>query len=187
MQNALEFFISGGPFMYPLLLASIIALTLIVERMISSFFWSKEMRNYTLYIQSGGSKGKKFREMSSNFWQQELNSRKQETELYFQGHCERRLRSYQVINAIGGAAPLLGFIGTVSGMISSFQSIANADKVSVKLVAAGISEALITTGFGLIIAVVCLMTEAIGMYQFNNFTQDLEQKLERRFKEEEHS
>ena len=71
------------------------------------------------------------------------------------------LKTSNNLSAIGAIAPLLGFIGTVSGMISSFQSISNVNKVSVRLVAGGISEALVTTGFGLIVAVVCLAGEHI--------------------------
>jgi biopolymer transport protein ExbB len=50
-------------------------------------------------------------------------------------------------------APLLGFLGTVSGMIHAFEAIAAAEQVSAKLVATGISEALITTQAGLCIAI----------------------------------
>jgi biopolymer transport protein ExbB len=52
-------------------------------------------------------------------------------------------------------APLIGFLGTVSGMIHAFEAIAAAEQVNAKLVASGISEALITTAAGLIIAIPC--------------------------------
>ena len=81
----------------------------------------------------------------------------QELQMSFDG----MLKNLEYLSAIGAIAPLLGFIGTVSGMISSFQSISSVNKVSVRLVAGGISEALITTGFGLIVAVVCLAGEHI--------------------------
>lgn len=185
MQNTIIFFLSGGPFMYPLLLASVLALMLIMERMISSLFWSRKMKKYLQFIQEHGKKGIMVPGTIDNFWQKDVKYRRQQTETNFQVLCEKRMNSYQILNTIGATAPLLGFIGTVSGMIGSFQSIANADKVSIKLVAAGISEALITTGFGLIIAVICIFAESIGMYQFHNFTQSIERKLERTFREEE--
>src|SRR5690606_29946382 len=50
-------------------------------------------------------------------------------------------------------APLLGFLGTVAGMISAFGAIAEAGQVEASLVASGIKVALITTAAGLIIAV----------------------------------
>lgn len=50
-------------------------------------------------------------------------------------------------------APMLGFAGTVSGMIRAFNDIAAANDISPAIVASGISEALLTTIFGLIVAV----------------------------------
>ena len=51
-------------------------------------------------------------------------------------------------------APMLGFMGTVVGMIGAFDSIAIADDISPKIVATGIQVALLTTVFGLIVAVI---------------------------------
>ncbi|MCZ7555478.1 MAG: MotA/TolQ/ExbB proton channel family protein [Bacteroidia bacterium] len=51
-------------------------------------------------------------------------------------------------------APLLGFTGTVQGMIQAFDSIAAAKNISPEIVATGISVALLTTLFGLIVAMV---------------------------------
>ncbi len=185
MQNAVDFFISGGPFMYPLLLASVLAITLILERMISSIAWTRTMKQYVRFIETRGIEGTKIPGSSESFWQKNTKDRKQETESNFQAVCEKRTSPYQILNTVGAVSPLLGFIGTISGMIGAFQSIANADKVSIKLVAAGISEALITTGFGLIIAVICIFAESVGMYLFGNFTQSIELKLEKIFKAEE--
>jgi biopolymer transport protein ExbB len=72
-------------------------------------------------------------------------------------------------------APITGFLGTVSGMIGAFSAIAKASDVNAQLVAGGIFEALITTAYGLIIAVV-----AIASYNF--FTTIIERfisKVER--------
>ncbi len=54
---------------------------------------------------------------------------------------------------VANVAPLLGFLGTVSGMIRAFGDIAAADRVSAQVVAAGIAEALLTTAFGLLVAI----------------------------------
>lgn len=50
-------------------------------------------------------------------------------------------------------APMLGFTGTVSGMVNAFQDIAAANNISPAVVASGISEALLTTLFGLVVAI----------------------------------
>ena len=54
---------------------------------------------------------------------------------------------------VANIAPMLGFLGTVSGMIGAFASIAEAGDVNATIVAGGISEALITTATGLAIAI----------------------------------
>jgi biopolymer transport protein ExbB len=51
-------------------------------------------------------------------------------------------------------APMLGFLGTVIGMIEAFDAIENAGDISPRLVAGGIKIALLTTAFGLIVAVI---------------------------------
>ena len=62
-----------------------------------------------------------------------------------------------VLSTIGNAAPLLGMTGTVTGMIGSFNAIAGAGGISAGLVAGGISEALITTAAGLLIALMAVI------------------------------
>jgi len=57
------------------------------------------------------------------------------------------------IASVTTIAPLIGFLGTVSGMINAFEAIAASEQVNAKLVASGISEALITTATGLIVAI----------------------------------
>ena len=57
------------------------------------------------------------------------------------------------ISSVTTIAPLMGFLGTVSGMINAFEAIAASEQVNAKLVASGISEALITTATGLIVAI----------------------------------
>lgn len=62
-------------------------------------------------------------------------------------------RGLVVLATIANVAPLMGFLGTVAGMISAFGAIAEAGQVEATLVAGGIKVALITTATGLIIAV----------------------------------
>ncbi len=57
------------------------------------------------------------------------------------------------VSSVTTIAPLVGFLGTVSGMINAFEAIAASEQVNAKLVASGISEALITTASGLIVAI----------------------------------
>jgi len=61
-------------------------------------------------------------------------------------------RGMIILSTVIVMAPLLGFSGTVSGMISAFNSIKRANDISPAIVAGGIAEALLTTIFGLIVA-----------------------------------
>lgn len=69
-------------------------------------------------------------------------------------YTTRRLRQIEVLNVIGNVAPMIGLFGTVYGMILAFQSIVAAGgRPSPVDLAAGIGTALVTTFWGLIIAI----------------------------------
>ena len=65
-------------------------------------------------------------------------------------------------------APMLGFLGTVWGMVSAFDAIAAADNISAKIVAEGISQALLTTAFGLVVAVILQVLQNAVLYIIDN-------------------
>jgi biopolymer transport protein ExbB len=81
-----------------------------------------------------------------------------------------------VLTTIGTAAPLLGMTGTVTGMIASFAGLAEAGSVggSGGTVAAGISEAMITTAAGLIIALAAVIPQSV----FNRWSDEIELEIE---------
>jgi biopolymer transport protein ExbB len=76
---------------------------------------------------------------------------------------------------VANIAPLVGFLGTVSGMIHAFEAIAAAEQVSAKLVASGISEALITTATGLIIAIPTQAAYNFFVSKIDRFTVEMEE------------
>ena len=68
------------------------------------------------------------------------------------------LRKYLwVLATVGSSAPFIGLFGTVVGIIRSFEDIAKAGKGGFSVVAAGISEALIATAAGILVAVVAVI------------------------------
>jgi biopolymer transport protein ExbB len=62
-------------------------------------------------------------------------------------------KNLSTLASVSGAAPMIGFLGTVTGMILAFYTMSTADNVSPKVLAAGIYQALITTAFGLVIGI----------------------------------
>ncbi|NNE42604.1 MAG: MotA/TolQ/ExbB proton channel family protein [Gemmatimonadetes bacterium] len=80
-----------------------------------------------------------------------------------------------VLATIANVAPLFGFLGTVSGMIGAFDAIAAADQVNAKLVATGISEALITTATGLLVAIPMSMGHNYFVSQIDRFVIEMQE------------
>lgn len=73
-----------------------------------------------------------------------------------------------------GTAPMLGFLGTVVGMIKAFDDIKASNDISPAVVAGGISVALLTTAFGLIIAVILQFFQNVAL----NLIEDQVVKME---------
>lgn len=81
------------------------------------------------------------------------------------------------MNLLGGiitVAPFFGFLGTVTGMIRAFAAVAAVGEVEPTVVASGISEALITTKWGLIIAAPLSIIFILIQSKINSYTRDME-------------
>lgn len=88
----------------------------------------------------------------------------------------RSLESWlRPLSIIASVSPLVGLLGTVTGMIRAFSSIEAASSVSPSLIAGGIWEALVTTAFGLIISIISL----VAYYIFEAKLEKLEHQLQR--------
>jgi biopolymer transport protein ExbB/TolQ len=74
-------------------------------------------------------------------------------------------RPLSILDLITTLSPVLGFLGTVTGMINAFKAVSNAATVQLQVVASGLYEALYTTAFGLIIAVITtLASHLLGLW-----------------------
>lgn len=83
-------------------------------------------------------------------------------------------RGLMVLSTSANISPMLGFLGTVTGMIKSFATLAQAGLSNPGAVAAGISEALITTAAGLFIAIPAQLAYNYFMSRINAFLRDIE-------------
>ena len=191
----LEFFNNGGPFMYPLGLWSIMALAFFIERVwtyarIRSEDELAEITNdMTGRIDSGASfeqlkemcvevgklEGDVYNEGIERFEHLSREQRSvEEMRVEMNGTVERAANGYlerylSVIQFVANSVVLLGLLGTVNGIIRAFEGIAEKGLGEPTIVAAGISEALITTVTGLVIAV-----PSLAVYTY--FTQRAESK-----------
>lgn len=154
-MNIQELFRTGGWAMWPLLIFSVITLTIILERIV--FFIRTDWRINT------SKKGKKRCPAVDVFLAGEkcLPEKKISAMEVEAAHQLKQLeQGFSHLSVIASLSPIVGFLGTVSGMISAFAAIAEAADVNVGLVARGIFEALITTAFGLIVS----LAASIGLY-----------------------
>ena len=166
-----EKFIEGGAaFMSVILLCLIIGLGLCIERIIylnlSTTNTTKLLNKVEEALKTGGVDAakelvKNTRGPVASIYYQALDRYNEGLEVVeksvvsygsvLMGRLEMNLTWISLFIAI---APMLGFMGTVIGMISAFDAIAKAGDISPTIVASGIQQALLTTVFGLIVAVI---------------------------------
>ncbi|MEM1206295.1 MAG: MotA/TolQ/ExbB proton channel family protein, partial [Acidobacteriota bacterium] len=91
--------------------------------------------------------------------------------LHEMARLEKRL---VILASVANVAPLLGFFGTVSGMIQSFEALAEQGLSNPGAVAAGISEALVTTAAGLLVAIPVQLAYNYFMNSINKSVRDIE-------------
>ena len=150
----------GGFVMYPLLIISVIMFYLVVKKYVEMREFTKGDRPVRECLQSLGKPG-----FTAASWQREIirnflanrtfdedldRSIMESLRLRQTSFVERYIKSIAIL---AGVAPLLGLLGTVSGMITTFLVIAISGTGDAKALASGISEALITTQTGLVVAV----------------------------------
>ena len=81
------------------------------------------------------------------------------------------MRRTSILGTLGATAPFIGLLGTVCGIIQSFQSLAETANRSTNAVMGGIAEALVATGMGLLVAIPCVVA-------YNYFSRRAAQTLE---------
>jgi biopolymer transport protein ExbB len=184
-------YLKGGLFMYPLLLCSIIGLVFIIERLWTITRAQTNVRGLMgrviRSLREGGiqkaleecerTRGPIAAIMHSGLMRAGQGPQAVEKSIETAGTIEMSFleRGLVAIATVGNVAPLLGFLGTVSGMISAFAAIAEAEQVSAKLVAKGIQEALITTATGLIIAIPMNVMHNFFVARIDRFITEMEE------------
>jgi biopolymer transport protein ExbB len=171
-QSLIKLFEKGGFAMWPLLICSVAGLTIILERAYyflrlrmpyESFrrqflgFLAKAKKNEALKLALGSSNpvarlaALYLKNLGSDALREDILKREGSLALE---KVEARL---QGLAAVAHIAPLLGLLGTVTGLVTAFHQIEKlGGQVGPADLAAGIWEALITTVFGLVIAIPCM-------------------------------
>ena len=165
-----KWFLDGGAFMWPILATMVIGLVLVIVKL---FVVLTRRSNAGLLLQNI----KKAVAMGDDAAAlKACDSDKPVESVLYAGIKNRRYGLDQVEKAMAnegsvqstylengqvwitlmiGLAPMLGFLGTVWGMVDAMNAIEAANDISPAVVAGGIAQALITTAFGLIVAIAC--------------------------------
>ena len=188
----LELWFMGGITMWPLLFFSIAAVAITLERGIYLFYHNLKLgdlkESVEAFIRSG--KIEEAMEFLESKTRRRMGARVLLALVKRHNMSERRLEKaveaeamscvsslengFNFLTALGSISPLTGFLGTVTGMIGAFKSIAEAADVNAQIVAAGIYEALITTVYGLCIAILAMTAHSIFTHIVDRFTMEVE-------------
>lgn len=190
----LNLFADGGIFMYPLLLCSLLAFGVIIAK--GYTLWAARRKSSMLLTQVGelGKAGKLTEAIRlatetpgpvaaillsglRRANEQRISVGDVEKAVRTTGAIELGFleRGLVVLATVSNVAPLLGFLGTVAGMISAFGAIAMAGQVEASLVAGGIKVALITTAAGLFIAIPVNIGYNFFVTRIDRLIQDMEE------------
>jgi biopolymer transport protein ExbB len=182
MFDFLGIIIKGGPVMVPLLACSIIALAVVIERII---FWRRarsrgpveellrlvESQEFAKAIDLGGNLDLPVARVLTAGLAHRNPSLTKALEVAAQAEIPVLKKRLTILDTIITLAPLLGLLGTITGMISSFGIMSEAGLGQPHAVTGGVAEALIATAAGLLIAILTLIP-------YNYFSNRAEQELE---------
>ena len=187
-----DFFVQGGGFMWPILIALLFGLAIIGERAYSLFNSSLNNDQFfedvkSTYDNTGKEQAIELCEdtpgpVASIFYAglSKMGKTKEEIEKAVQntGGLEMAFLEKNMIwiNSVITIAPMLGFTGTVVGMIKAFEDIKMANDISPAVVAGGISQALLTTAFGLIVAMIMQVAQNFFVSMIDKLILDMEEQ-----------
>lgn len=176
-MNLVHMFIEGGFIMWPLLAFSIVIWIIFAEKL----WYLRRFKSQSLKldnelnsllakndIESISKVLEKYPSVISKPYMaviSQIENKSNETKDEFNTRVSRRVKETQtnlkrylwMLGTIASSAPFVGLFGTVVGIIKSFDSIAEAGKGGFAIVAAGLSEALIATAAGIIVAVIAVI------------------------------
>lgn len=192
-KTLLEYLNSGGPLVWPIMVLGLVALVLIAERFIFLARTKANSQKLIASIQQLASNGKwhECREYCDGHRKNSvcrvlraglgnLGNDREVVENALQEAIMKELprleRFLSTISVLAAVAPLLGLLGTVSGMINTFHAITVYGSGDPRMLSAGISEALITTELGLMVAVPVLLLHHFLERRVDAIIGDMEEK-----------
>lgn len=194
-MNLLELFLKGGLVMWPILLCSLVTVAVIVEKYVTLARSKVDPKQLMMKIRSSLSRNdvvsaveacSRIKAPVSNILKSGVLNYKHgaqavkeaievagKEEIFF---LEKRL---SVLANMAGIAPMLGFLGTVTGMIAAFKTIESlGGNVNPSVLAGGIWEAMLTTAFGLLVGIPALYFYNYFVAKVKRFVFEIENSAE---------
>jgi biopolymer transport protein ExbB len=190
-ESYLDFALAGGALMIPIVLGSVIWLTFLVERVIALRRSRAVPKTLAQAIDAldrsrldGGRLSALLDAHPSSAARvvgvaaERLDAPREEIEAAVDAAAQREIHSWRrytgLFAVIAAVAPLLGLLGTVTGMIQAFREVAIEGLGSGKALAPGIYKALVTTAAGLIVAIPALITHHWALGRIEAFVHELD-------------
>ncbi|MBA3066678.1 MotA/TolQ/ExbB proton channel family protein [bacterium] len=158
-----NFILKGGILMWPILFCSLIAITIVLERFYNLRRAKTDVTDFLLQI----------RQLID---EKKLNSEKLEKRIVLMG--SKQVRKWETnlrgLATIANVTPLIGLLGTVTGMIKAFIKIQQlGGQVDASVLSGGIWEALLTTAAGLTVAIPALVAYHYFEGKIDNYSNQL--------------
>ena len=190
--NALvEYFNEGGPWMWPPLICLILGLAIAIERIITLNLAAVNTRKFIIQVKGaldeGGvsaaeevcasTRGPVASVFQAGLLRADESIEAVEKAIISYGSIEMSFleRGLVWLALFISLAPMFGFMGTVVGMVFAFDSIEKAGDISPSLVAGGIKIALLTTVFGLIVAVILQVFYNYAVSKIDRLVAEMEE------------
>ena len=186
-----EYFVNGGPFMWPILISLVFGLGFSFERLYSLLMSSVNSKQFFQEILETldaegveaalslceNTRGPVAAIFHAGLARRHRGVSEVEKAIQNAGPLEMAFLEKNMIwlNAVITIAPMIGFTGTVVGMIGAFDAIKAANDISPAVVAGGISQALLTTAFGLIVAMIVQTFQNLFVNRIDKLILDMEE------------
>tara|TARA_Y100000591_G_C21694854_1_gene625109 strand:+ start:140 stop:754 length:615 start_codon:yes stop_codon:yes gene_type:complete len=187
-----HYFLEGGAFMWPILLTLIFGLGFVIERayslMMSAVDSDVFFDTISESIKENGpesavqvcseTEGPVAAIFHAGLTKMNRGLEEVEKAIQNAGAIEMAFLEKNMIwlNAVITIAPMLGFTGTVVGMIAAFDAIKAANDISPAVVVGGISQALLTTAFGLVVAMIIQTFQNVFVARIDKLVLDMEEQ-----------
>jgi biopolymer transport protein ExbB len=193
VNNVAELLMKGGIIMIPIILLSILSVYLFIERYLyirkASLIDESLVKNIIIdlknnradeaLIHSRNDKTSIGRILESGLSQKGKTPR--ETESYMESTTNIEIAMMEkdtgYLGIIAGIAPMLGFIGTISGVIKIFYNISLADNISIGIIAGGLYQKMICSGTGLIVGVIAYSCYHYLQMMIDRFSINLQRQV----------